>query len=326
MSEARSRTVYFTGTRSVELREERVTSSPGQRMFHSELIGISCGTELKLYRNTFPRGATQDGLASIDTQLEYPCAYGYMNVARDEDGKRYFAFVPHSTAFAAASESLVDIGDLPAEDAIFLANMETALGIVHDAAPRPGEQVLVLGQGVVGLLVSEILSLLGLVTIYAAEPREFRRSAAASISQTLLPPERRRALDTLQEETGGRGVDVAINVSGSASALQSAIDALAFEGRVIEGSWYGDTPIELRLGRDFHRKRLSIVSSQVTNVAGELHYRWSKERRIGFVIELLHRVRPSRYITHRIPIAECGRAFELIDEPDSPVLQPVLLP
>ncbi len=326
MSEARSRTVYFTGTRSVELREEHVTALPGQRVFHSELIGISCGTELNLYRNTFPRGAAQDGLASVDTQLEYPCAYGYMNVARDEDGKRYFAFVPHTTAFAAASESLVEIGDLPAEDAVFLANMETALSIVHDAAPRPGEQVLVLGQGVVGLLVSEILSQLGLVEIYAAEPRDFRRNAAASISQTLLPPESDRALESLKEETGGRGVDVAVNVSGSASALQLALDALAFEGRVIEGSWYGDTPIELHLGRDFHRKRLSIVSSQVTNVAGELHYRWSKERRMDFTIELLHRIRPSRYITHRIPIAECGRAFELIDEPDSPVLQPVLLP
>lgn len=326
MSEVRSRTVYFTGPGSVELREERVVPSSGQRLFRSELIGISCGTELQLYRNTFPKGAAQDGLASLGERIDFPCAYGYMNVAHDENGKRYFAFVPHSTAFATADESLVEIGDLPAEEAIFTANMETALGIVHDAAPRPGEHVLVLGQGVVGLLVSEILSRLDLVTVYASEPREFRRRAAASISQTVLPPESVRAVDSLRAATAGRGVDVAVNVSGSADALQTALDALAFEGRVIEGSWYGDKPIELRLGLDFHRKRLSIVSSQVTNISGELRSRWSKDRRLDFVIELLQRVRPSRYITHRIPIAECDRAFELIDDPDSPVLQPVLLP
>ncbi len=326
MSELLSRTVYFTAPRRVEVRQERVTPSPEQRVLHSELIGISCGTELQIYRDTFPKEASQDGLAAVEGELEYPCAYGYMNVASDEDGKRYFAFVPHSTVFAAGSESLIEIGDLPAEDAVFLANMETAIGIVHDAAPRAGERILVLGQGVVGLLVSEILSRFGLVTLYAAEPREFRRSAAASITQTLLPAEHTRALEYLKKETGGRGVDIAINASGSANALQLALETLVFEGRVIEGSWYGDTPIELSLGRDFHRKRLSIESSQVSNVAGKLSYRWSKERRIGFVIELLHRIRPSRFITHRIPIGECSRAYELIDDPESTVLQPVLLP
>ena len=38
-----------------------------------------------------------------------------------------------------------------------MANLETALNVVLDAAPRLGERVAVFGQGVVGLLVTQLL-------------------------------------------------------------------------------------------------------------------------------------------------------------------------
>ena len=39
--------------------------------------------------------------------------------------------------------------------------------------------------------------------------------------------------------------------------------ALAFEGEVIELSWYGDAPVPVHLGGAFHSRRLAIRASQV---------------------------------------------------------------
>ncbi|MFW6388194.1 MAG: zinc-dependent alcohol dehydrogenase [bacterium] len=326
MSGVTSHTIYFTGPKSVELRTEQCTPGSDEVVLESELIGVSCGTELLLYRNEFPPGVSEDGLSGIPQQLEYPVAYGYMNVAHDAQGRRYFAFAVHSDRFSAAADSLIPIGDLPADDAVFTASMETALGIVQDARPLPGDHILVTGQGVVGLLVTELLVAQGLLTVYTAEPAPSRRRAAEATGASLLPVDTQQARARLLEETDARGVDLAINVSGSAQAMQFAIDNLAFEGRLIEASWFGNKASQLQLGRNFHRKRLTIEASQVSNVAGSFMRRWSKTRRMQYVLDLLRRVRPGRYITHRFSMTDCGSAFRLLDRGEDGVLQPVFVP
>lgn len=45
-----------------------------------------------------------------------------------------------------------------------------------------------------------------------------------------------------------------------------------------------------------------------------------------FVVELLGKLVPSRYITHRFSMEECRDAFALLDDPQAEVLQPVFLP
>ena len=57
--------------------------------------------------------------------------------------------------------------------------------------------------------------------------------------------------------------DIAIEVSGNGRALQSAIDATRDGGKIIIGSWYGDTEVPLKLGIDFHRSKKALVVSQV---------------------------------------------------------------
>jgi threonine dehydrogenase-like Zn-dependent dehydrogenase len=61
--------------------------------------------------------------------------------------------------------------------------------------------------------------------------------------------------------------DVVFHASTTAAGLQRAIDALAFEGTVIELSWYGDAVVPIMLGGAFHSQRLTIRASQVGAVA-----------------------------------------------------------
>jgi threonine dehydrogenase-like Zn-dependent dehydrogenase len=324
----KARALWFTGPGRVEIREETVAPAPGQVLVVSELIGISHGTEMLFFRGTAPGDAEADlTIPALGGGTGYPIKYGYINVGRSERGERVFAFYPHQDRFALAEDETIRVpGGVGPEDAVFLAHMETALGIAHDAAPLAGESVLVFGQGTVGLLAAEMLARFPGVRVISVEPSATRRRASEKAGCVSLPPGGKELVERVLDLTGGRGADVAIDTSGAPAALQTALDALAFEGTVVEASWFGETRVALDLGRAFHRKRLSIRSSQVSRLSPGLSGRWDKKRRIGLALELLHETRPSKYITHRIPLEQAQRAFDLIGAGREDVIQVVLVP
>ena len=67
---------------------------------------------------------------------------------------------------------------------VFLANIETAANVVIDAAPRLGERVAVFGQGVVGLLITQLLRLTGVSQIIVVEPVALGGSSPARWAPT----------------------------------------------------------------------------------------------------------------------------------------------
>ena len=77
------------------------------------------------------------------------------------------------------------------------------------------------------------------------------------------PAEAPRAIELW---TKGRGISRAVEASGSPAALASTIPMLAHEGHVIVASWYGTEPVSLPLGGEFHRRRLTLRSSQVSTI------------------------------------------------------------
>jgi threonine dehydrogenase-like Zn-dependent dehydrogenase len=238
-----------------------------------------------------------------------------------------FAFYPHQDLFDAEPGELLDLPPgVSDEQAVFLPNLETALGIVHDAGVRFGESVLVAGLGVVGLLVSALLRRSGVSLLIAVEPLEMRRRQAEALGCRALPSQEPGLRERIAELTGGRGPDAAINCSGSEAGLQLGLDTLCFEGTLVEASWYGSRRVGLELGSAFHRRRLRLVSSQVSSVAAALGPRWDKRRRLELALSLLPALDPAAWITHRFALARAQEAFELLDRHPERVLQVVLEP
>ena len=327
MTRADSKALYFVAPGSVELRDEPCERAGGQVLVRSRLIGISHGTEMMIFNGRMPCGLEADAtLASMSGSLDYPVKYGYINVGETENGRRVFAFYPHQDLFFSDRDELIELPpQLGTDDAVFLANMEAALSIVHDANPRFGECVLVIGQGVVGLLTAEILMRSGVGAVISVEPYPMRRRESEAIGCVALEPEP-ELRERILELTHGRGVDVAINVSASTEGLQSAIDNVVVEGVVVEASWYGSRQVTLDLGSSFHRKRLTLRSSQVSRIDPNLSSRWDKSRRFEIVVELLQAIRPSHYITHRFALNRAQDAFELLQNNPQQCVQIVLDP
>jgi 2-desacetyl-2-hydroxyethyl bacteriochlorophyllide A dehydrogenase len=323
----KARALYFSAPRKIEIREEEVHAEKDQVLVHSRLIGISHGTEMLAFRGQMPQELEADtALTSLKGTLAYPLKYGYINTGETETGRRVFAFYPHQDIFALDPRQLIELpAALDFADAVFLASMETALSIVHDARPLFGEVILVVGQGVVGLLVAEILVRSGAGRVITVEPYAERRRVSESIGCVALQPGEQLP-ELILEESGGRGVDVAINVSASAAGLQLGIDSLVFDGTVVEASWYGTREVNLKLGSAFHRKRLRLRSSQVSRIDAALAARWDKERRLDVVMDLLKQIQPSRYISHRFALDRAQEAFELLEKHPEQSIQVVLEP
>jgi len=322
--------VYFTAPRKVEVRRETLpTLKPGAVLVKTLCSAISSGTELLIYRGEAPAElASDETIAALAGTLAFPLKYGYSAVGEVVEcgpeveagwlGKRVFAFNPHETYFVAEVEGLIALPDeLSSEDAVFLPNMETAVNFLQDGAPLVGERVAVMGQGIVGLLTTELLArvpLGGLITFdkYALR-REF--SVKAGAHESLDPAMAEAALD----------FDLTYELSGSPEALNQAIGLTAFEGRVVIGSWYGSKRANLDLGGRFHRSRIRLNGSQVSSLSPNLGARWTKGRRLDTAIELLKVIKPAGYITHKFPLAEAAQAYALLDEHPEEAVQVVLV-
>lgn len=290
---------------------------------------ISSGTELKIFNGNFDEAQLDVNIKGMeDASMAYPLAYGYSLVGEvtrcgsavpDADeliGRLVFTFSPHS------SHVVVDRGAIQlvprgiiAEDAIFMPSVETALSLVHDAHVRVGECVAVFGQGLIGLLVTALLSLstsaqsmpsahFGTITAFDTITDRLAASSKMGASQALFPAEASKA----------GPFDVSIEVSGNARALQSAIDNTSSGGRIIVGSWYGNSDVKLKLGIDFHRSHKTIKTSQVSEIPAELTALWSKERRFRLAWELVKSLRPSRLITKSASLDEAQEAYEDLAE------------
>ena len=323
-----SRAIYFTAPGRVELRQVPLQPVEGGFLVRSQLIGISHGTELLFFNGEAPSGLEADSsLTALDGRIEYPIKYGYINTGITASGGRVFAFYPHQESFYAKDGEVIELPpEMNYDDAVFLAHMETAVSIVQDTDLVLGDTVLIVGQGTIGLLIAEILRRFHDGKIITLEPIQIRREASARLGCHALSPSEDGIADRIRHLAGPAGVDMAINVSGSDAGLQTAIDSLTFGGSVIEASWYGARTVSLSLGREFHRQRLSIRSSQVSTIPPRLRGRWSKRRRLDLALDLIESIKPRKYITHRFKMSEGQAAFEFLQNRPCEAIQVVLLP
>ena len=324
--------VWFPRARSVELRSEELSDpAPDEVRVRAALSAISHGTEMLVYRGEVDPDLALD-LPTLAGGYGFPLKYGYASVGRAvavgrdvrtvREGDLVFALHPHQDEYV-VRESLVRPlpSDATPEQCVFLANLDTAINVVLDAKPRFGEVVAVFGQGVVGLLVTQLLRRSG-ARVIAIEPSELRRSFAerCGAESAVAPSD----IATVRTLTGGRGADIAIDASGSPAALQAAIDCVATEGTVVVCSWYGEKPVPLDLGGRFHRGRVRLVSSQVGRIDPSLAPRWDRERRIQLATDLLGELILADLITHRIPFKRAADAYALLDNRAAETVQVVL--
>ena len=330
--------VTFAGPRRVEIQhDETAGPGPGRALIRARVSAISAGTELLVYRGQAPSDmAADETIAALGGALAFPLRYGYaaagdvVAIGEGVDaamiGRRVFAFNPHESLFEAEPESLMEIPpSISYEDAVMLPSMETAVNFAMDGAPLVGENALVIGQGVIGLLTTALLAQMPLASLITLDTIEARREMSMELGATAaLDPNASGAMGAIASAFGGNGADLTYELSGRPEALDTAIALTGYAGRIVIGSWYGTKRAPIDLGGSFHRSRIRLISSQVTTIAPELSGRWDKQRQFETAWRMLERARPSRLVSHRFHVEDAADAYKLLDEQPEQALQVLL--
>lgn len=163
--------LYFNGPKEVEIVGEKVESPDrSEVLVETEISAISSGTEMLFYRNEIDEKVEIDrNIKSLQKKTKYPFKYGYSTVGRiKEIGKKVneewkdqlvFSFHPHESHFLSSLENLIPVpSGITGREAIFLPGVETAITLTMDGNPLIGENIVIIGQGTIGLLLTSILS------------------------------------------------------------------------------------------------------------------------------------------------------------------------
>src|SRR5918998_2670527 len=210
-------------------------------------------------------------------------------VRRFEVGDRVFGHLPIRETHTVDEGAVDPLPDgLEAEAVVCLDPTVMALAI-RDAQIRLGDQVAVFGLGAIGLMAIQMARIAGADRVIGVDPIEARRDVAMALGADAAldpladggdagmairrisgaerpkvePPDGARVLGGYWEvptQLGQRGVDVAIEASGSIPALQHAIRATRFGGTICMISFYGGGAAGVRLGGGFHVNRPQLVS------------------------------------------------------------------
>jgi threonine dehydrogenase-like Zn-dependent dehydrogenase len=162
---------------------------------------------------------------------------------------------------------------------------------------------VVLGAGVVGLLTALLLKRSGQLPL-CVEPLGWRRSLAGGLGITAVT----------FEDLGAEQVPLVIDASGNPEAPARALDMLAHEGTLLIASWFGTKPVQLPLGGAFHRRRLTIRSTQVSTIPARMSATWTVARRRAEAAALLPELPLDELCTHVFPFAEAADAFRAVDQ------------
>lgn len=259
-------------------------SGPGDVFLESLYSGVSRGTETLVFRGGVPESqARAMRCPHQEGEFPGPVKYGYSLVGRVSDGpeplrgRTAFVLHPHQTTVVLPAAAVVPLPDgLPPARAVLAANMETALNIVWDACPQPGDRVCVIGAGVVGLLAGWLAAQFPLVSVRIHDIDPGKAGPAAALG-----------LPFAADPSTCAPFDIVVHASGDPAGLRTALALAGFEAVIVEASWFGGREAALPLGEAFHSRRLTLRSSQVGAVAASRRGRTSRRRRLEFALRLL---------------------------------------
>ncbi len=328
----------------VEARDEEL--APSDVRIATIYSGISAGTELSYFRGTNPYfGKHWDPDHRIFRQV------GGASLAYPVDGKGY----EEVGVIVEVGDEAGDVvpGDLvwgkwghrssavkPAEYArarqlpagtnpilgVFSQIGAIALNVVLDADIHVGETVAVFGLGVCGQIVAQLARLNG-GGVIAVDPHLGRRKTAESLGAShTVDADDGQVGERIRELTGGRGADVALEVTGSYRALHEAVRSVSYSARVVAAGFFQGEGTGLALGDEFHHNRIDLKCSQISGVSPHLSYRWNDERLQRTVMDLATsgRLGLEQLVTDVLPVERVAEAFELLECSRDRVLQVVL--
>jgi threonine dehydrogenase-like Zn-dependent dehydrogenase len=210
--------------------------------------------------------------------------------------------VPHAQAnLAKIPESLTD------EQVVLLADIaSTGFSGAESGGVKPGDSVVVFGQGPIGLCATVGARLMGAALVIGVDIDPHRREIAKSMgADFVLDPMHVDTATEVRKITGG-GADVAIEALGTQPTFEGALRSLRPGGTLSSLGVYSG---KLAVPNDAFAAGLGDIRIVTTLCPG------GKERMRRLMELVRHkRIDLTPLLTHRYPLERIGEAYELFGE------------
>lgn len=280
---------------------------------------------------------------ALQAKLDTPLALGYCNVGRVIDidarlgretgispGDRVVNNGPHSEIVCVPKNLCAKIPEPVADDeAVFTVIGSIALQGIRLVAPEIGENIVVMGLGLVGLMAVQLLQANGCHVI-GCDPDNSKCEIAKRFGADIVDiSQGRNAMDTVMTKTDQKGVDGVLITASTTSSdpIHQAANMCRKRGRIV---LTGVTGLQLKRN-DFYEKELSF---QVSCSFGPGRYdktyeekgidypfgyvRWTEQRNFQTILNLLRqrRLNVLGLITHRFSFDDATSAYDLLHDPE----------
>ena len=192
--------------------------------------------------------------------------------------------------------------------------MATAWYGARRADIAPGSSVAIIGLGPIGLMAVDSAFVMGAHVVYAIDPIPERRALAAGSGAIALHPD--EALERIREDTRGVKLDCVVEVVGSDATVDFALRLVKRRGTV--------SVIGVQQSRRFAFPLERAFAAGLTFRTGTCSV--PEELPALFPLVQSGRLRPEKYISHRMPLSEGAEAYRLFEAREAGALKMVLVP
>jgi len=324
--------LVITGPRKAEFEDVSAPVCPADGLLiRAEATAISIGTEIRAYRSIPVDEEGQLLYPSVwqarQVPLSFPYENGYSMVGRVAEvgrsatgfsgGDRVFVGEPHKEYAAVSAESALKLPDgVPTELAVFLNVLGVGQLALRKGSPAPGENVAVVGLGVIGL-GTVALSRAFRFRVLGIDLDRQRLEVARDLGIDVISPDDgafdRRVLDW----SDGRGADVVVEAASTWHATRTAMDVARQGGTVVVVATHTDRPDFSPVSHPYLGKDLKLLTS-----LGYTDARWDRTRSSRLMLDMLESgdLKIAPMITHEFEWSEIPDVYRRLDGGDSELL------
>ena len=322
--------LVVTGPRQVEFEDVPIPDCPRDGVLAKAIVtAISTGTEIRVYRRIpvddegtmqypgipFPGGPTENGYSMVGEVVEVGADVEGFSV-----GERVFLGEAHKEYTAApASEVLKLPESIPTKQAAML----NLLGVAHIALrtgdPAPGENVAVVGLGVIGQSAVAWCRAFGFRTVGIDMDGRRLEVARAMGANAVASPADAGFQSRIDDIFDGEGADLVIEAASAWRAIRTSMDIVRRDGRVVVTATHTGRPDYNPVGHPYLSKRITLKTAYGYEDPGQ---RWDRDHCTRLAVDMLSRgelaIEPM--ITHCVPCHQLPEMYRRLDEGDLSIL------
>ena len=177
-----------------------------------------------------------------------------------------------------------------------------------------GESAAVMGCGILGLFAVQFCAAMGATPVIAVDPVKEKREKALELgADYAVDPFADDFVRTMNELTDGRGINAAVEVTGTGKALDQILDCMARHGRISLLGCTRDSNFTIDYYRKIHYPGIELIGAH-TNTRPDNDSRpgfWTYTDDYHAIFRLIHfgKVNYKKMISEIHPISECSDVY-----------------